>query len=136
MKQFKILSLLLVAMLTFNCSSDDDSAAQEPTTQELLMSGKWYFSSISDTQFDICQGNGYYDFITTDTLIAQGFHGDASDQCESTGFEVATYVLINDNKRLLFTVDEHELIMSIEFISDSKLVLKQDNYTTSFVKRN
>lgn len=136
MKQFKLLSLLLVAILTFNCSSDDDSAVQEPTMQELLMTGKWYFSSISNTEFDICQENGYYEFITTDTLIAETFYGDAPDQCESNGKEVATYVLINDNKGLRFNVEEHELIMSIEFISDSKLELKHEDVTLSFVKRN
>ncbi|WP_325449831.1 hypothetical protein [Gelidibacter sp.] len=136
MKKFKILAILLVALVTFNCSKDDDSPAPELTTHQLLMSGKWYVSSATHATLDSCQRESFYDFTHPETVIAEGFSTGEFGKCESHYLLVAKYVLIDDDQNIRLHIDEDELILSIEFISESKLVLQQDDTFTSFVKKN
>lgn len=136
MKQFKILTILFVALLTFNCSSDDDGPAPEPTTHQLLMSGKWFFSSVTEQSLDHCQKQTYYDFLDEDTLMAEGFVTGDSDECESSGVEVAKYKLIDEDKNIHISIDDEVVIFSIDFISESKLILTSSGNTVSLVKNH
>ncbi|MGC1633735.1 MAG: lipocalin family protein [Gelidibacter sp.] len=136
MKPFKILTLLFIALVTFNCSSDDDSPAPELTTQQLLMSGRWYYNSASNSTVDSCQKNSYYDFTNAGTMIVESFRTNVSDQCTSNNIIVAPYVVSEDNKNIEVTLEGDKMIISIEFISESQLILKQNGLTAGFVKKS
>ncbi|RXJ49483.1 lipocalin-like domain-containing protein [Gelidibacter gilvus] len=137
MKQFKILTLVLVAMLTFNCSSDDDSPAPQPTAHELLMSGKWLITSTTGVTLDNCMKMSYFHFTTQDTLISESFNTGDDGKCQSDGTSVVKYTLIDNDKKLRIDLgDGDDVIMSIESISESKLILKSQDLTTTLEKKN
>ncbi|HUH27846.1 lipocalin family protein [Gelidibacter sp.] len=137
MKQFKILTLVLVAMITFNCSSDDDSPAPQPTAHELLMSGKWFIISTTGVTMDDCMKMSYFHFTTQDTLTTEAFKTGEDGKCQSDGTSIVKYTLIENDKKLRMDLgDGDDLIMSIESISAAKLILKSQDLTTTLEKKS
>lgn len=137
MKQFKLFTMALVAMLIFNCSSDEDAPTPTPTTHEVLMSGKWYIISTTGVTMDDCMKMSYFNFSNLDTLISEAFSTGDDGKCQSDGTSVVKYMLTDNDKKLRIDLGEKDnLIMSIESISESKLILKSQDLTTILEKKS
>ncbi|HLV14142.1 MAG TPA: hypothetical protein VKY41_03100 [Xanthomarina sp.] len=137
MKTLKLATFLFLAFLTFNCSSDDDSPAPtpEPTTQELLMSGKWFIKSINgEAPENDCIKQTNWHFINEDTLITINYSINVDDECESesTNFN---YILSNDGKKLVAYLEgESPEIVSIDSVSMSELIVSNPGIEIIFEK--
>lgn len=129
MKILKLLSFMLITLLVLNCSNDDDNfqpqIQPEPTTQDLLISGKWYWVSSSESTLDDCQKQSYIEFIDLDTLLIEDFRINSSDICESNGINSVTYQLIDDSI-IQVTIGTDTSNLNIEFISDTRLIITQE----------
>lgn len=135
MKNLKLLSLVIVAFLTFNCSSDDDSNAPELTTHNLLMSGKWFITASGGEIPNDCQKQTYFHFTDTDTMIYEGFATDEdTDECESQFLLTTSYTLMNNDTELKVIADFGITVFNIELISRTKLILSTESDIISFGK--
>ncbi|MEO8934767.1 MAG: lipocalin family protein [Xanthomarina sp.] len=133
MKALKFLSILIVIFLTLNCSSDDDVSVseQKSPTQQLLMSGKWYLTSVSGQTRNNCEKQSYYHFKTEDSLIQEYIKTNAVDECVTDGTYSLNYLLLNNDSELLTREGSSSLIYQIDSISDSQLILKLDEGSLS-----
>lgn len=123
MKHLKLLSVLLVSILILNCSSDDDNSAPESTTHQLLMSGKWFLKSQTGEILNDCDKQTYQEFINEDNLIMEHFYKSMTDQCISEGPASMTYMLINNNEKLLIREGAYSTVLYIDSISETTLSL-------------
>ncbi|APY10868.1 hypothetical protein BWZ22_06280 [Seonamhaeicola sp. S2-3] len=135
-KNYKLLFVLVLLTSFFSCSSDDD--ATEPTTAELL-AHKWFIvkqvdnSTTPVTEFiaDECEQNIYYNFYNDGTLVAESFGFNGTD-CESTGIEVVTYVLSDDENQILLTSEGSTNATNIITLTKTELVIGSNNYELHF----
>lgn len=107
MKTLKKISILCLLIITFNCSSDDDSSGSQPaemTTAEKLTNGKWYQESRTPGSFTDCEKNVSFNFKANGTVSVESFD-DTSGMCESGGLLSATYSLNGNNLTIDFNGD-------------------------------
>ncbi|MFL0353179.1 lipocalin family protein [Xanthomarina sp. GH4-25] len=107
--------IILCLFIITSCSSDDDnsdSQPPQPTTIELLTSGKWYFESKTPGMYTSCEKKGYIQFKTNGDLILNSFD-DGSGSCESLGAVTAAYTLTsNVNLTLVFGPDSQSAVIN------------------------
>ena len=144
MKNLK--STLRLAVIAFvfvfaSCSKDDspaeDTSMDEPTTQELLMTGKWYMQSTSiGGPLNECERQTYLQFVDEDTLVIQSFSENGAMECESSGIRVQAYLMSGEDQFLLDNESDHPY--DVDFVSATQLVLSQtagaESYTIHFLK--
>ncbi|WP_460218461.1 lipocalin-like domain-containing protein [Psychroserpens sp. MEBiC05023] len=124
MKTIKQLGILLLLLLTFNCSSDDDSSSGDTlTTAELLTSAKWYLESKTPGDFSDCDKNTSFKFNTNNTVNVDSYTND-SGPCESQGVISTTYSLSGNTLTIDFGGDS--IIATINSISETTLNITDD----------
>ena len=128
MKTLNRICLICLVLLTYGCNkSDDDSGSSiQPTTKELLTSGKWYFESKTPGAYTTCEKSGYIQFMVNGNLFLVSFD-DGSGTCESLDEVTATYTLTNNvNLNFVFGSDTQSAV--IDSISEDELtVTSNDN---------
>ncbi|MDE1207681.1 lipocalin family protein [Tenacibaculum larymnensis] len=122
-KHIKLLCGLFLVLTLANCSKDDDDPQPEPTTQELLMNGKWYWSTITDFNLTDCNKNSYFLFAK-DELTKETFGENNNNKCVSMELSKSSYQLINE-KTLVINDNGSSETFTIETISKSELILAQ-----------
>nr|WP_321237165.1 lipocalin family protein [uncultured Psychroserpens sp.] len=124
MKTFKQLSLFVLALLTFNCSSDDDSSSGGTlTTAELLTSARWYLESKTPGDFTDCEKNTSFKFNTDNTVDVDSYEDD-SGPCESQGVISSTYSLSGNT--LTIDLGGDSITATINSISETLLNVTDD----------
>ena len=121
-----ILILAIVSFLTFSCSKDDDSSTPEPTTEALLVSGKWYLEALGTFTLTPCDKQSYFLFADSTSLIVELFgENGATAICEQTGLSSYSYSINSSNQ--IVTVRNGEIsILTIEAISSTNLQLSRE----------
>ena len=136
MKILKKLSCICLLIIAYNCSSDDSNEedTNQPTVQELLVSGKWYNQSRTPgANYTDCEKNGYIEFNADGSFKLESFD-DSSGLCESLGLNMATYVLSN-NRDILISFGTEEFSVIINSITQGILeVTSSDGETLTFNK--
>lgn len=145
MNNLKLLSLLLLAFLVFNCSSDDNAPAIEQdtgpsATHQLLMSGKWYLvpNDTTDIAVYLCKTKTYYHFTTSNNLINERFNLNTMENCESSGEQEQTYELKNEDSILKITNNSITTTYSIQSITEDELIIDSAEFIngpTTFKKQ-
>ena len=132
MRTFKLFSIIVLAMLALNCSSDDDNSSQA-TVAELLASGRWYQESRTPGSYTDCEKRSYIQFNSNGSFMLESFEDDGDD-CVSLDVMTATYTLTNDVS-ILITFDGGVLSAEIVSISEDLLtVTSSENETLVFDK--
>ena len=134
MKTFNRICLICLILITYSCNKSDDDSADliQPTTEELLTSGKWYFESKTPGTYTACEKIGFIQFMINGDVILDSFD-DGSGTCESLGEVTATYTLTNNlNLNLVFGSDSQSAV--IDSISEDELTLENVNETVVFDK--
>ncbi|MBV1924492.1 MAG: lipocalin family protein [Flavobacteriaceae bacterium] len=134
MKTFNKIFLISFLILLISCSNSDDDSGDpaQPTTAELLTSGKWYFESKTPGTYSSCEKKGYIQFMTNGafTLVS---YDDTTGTCESLGDNTGTYTLSNNlNINIVFGSDSQSAV--INSISEGGLTLETDEETLVFDK--
>lgn len=134
MKTLKQISILLLIVLTFNCSNDDDGNSGEiATVRELLTSGKWYQESRTPGSYTDCEKMGYVQFMTNNIFTLENFGSNGGD-CTSLGLNTATYIL-TENMTIEISFEGEILSTEIIVISTQELtLLTSENETLVFDK--
>ncbi len=127
MKTIKMLCLFSGLVLITACNSDDDATTVVPTNQELLISGKWYQESSTESTYTDCEKNSSFNFLDTTNLSVEPFD-DSSGTCQSLGATEATYSLTND-VNLVLTIPGTTVNATIQSITASELVLLSNGGT-------
>ena len=123
---------LKLAMFAFilvfaSCSKDDspaedNTAMDEPTNQELLISGKWYVESSTEIGVaDGCTGQSYFHFLDNDSLIIETYEQVGIEDCVSDGVELFNYQLLGN---VLDVAEAENTFITIEHISETQLIIK------------
>ncbi|WP_299278183.1 lipocalin family protein [uncultured Psychroserpens sp.] len=124
MKTHNLFGLLLILLLTFNCSSDDDSSSGDTqTTAQLLRSGTWYLESKTPGDFTDCEKNSSFKFNTNNTVDVDSYD-DASGPCESEGVVSATYSLSGNTLNIV--IGGETITATINSISETTLNVTDD----------
>ncbi|EDP71935.1 hypothetical protein FBALC1_12577 [Flavobacteriales bacterium ALC-1] len=126
MKLLKTLTIILFSILTFSCSSDDDSSGGDndmPTTAELLTTGTWYLQSKTPGSFSDCEKNSSFKFNANDTVDVESFD-DSSGNCESQGVVNTAYTQNGNN--LTITLGSDTIMATINSISETTLNITDD----------
>lgn len=116
------LSLAIVSLLFFNCSSDDDA----PTTEQLLQN-RWFLVSEevinppSLTIADNCQQNSYFDFGSNSLMVFEVFLG---NPCQSQGFQAFEYSLSANFQEITLNDGQNIDVWEIIEISNADLILE------------
>lgn len=134
MKLYTTLSILLLTLTLFSCSSDDDNNDQlQQSTQELLTSGKWYQESRTPGNYTDCEKMGNIQFMTNNNFIIESFENDGDD-CISLEVTTATYTL-SENTTLVISFEGDIRSAEIVEISTQELtLLTSENETLVFDK--
>jgi len=119
MKTCKLLCILTLVLLTFNCSSDDDSGLNPATVQALLTSGKWYQESRMPGSYTDCEKLSYVQFFNNGNFNLESFI-DEEEDCTSLGIIAATYTLAND---MTITINFEGDNLPVEIVSISENLL-------------
>jgi len=127
---FRLFTMLCVVTLIYSCSSDDDSSS-EPTTLELLTTGKWYTESKTQGSYSACDKNSYFDFKTNGNVSFEVFD-DSSGLCVLSASIMTTYTLDGVNIDIDLTQDS--LIGVIDITSDILTVTTSDGDSITFDK--
>ncbi|MFV0572320.1 MAG: lipocalin family protein [Xanthomarina gelatinilytica] len=134
-KKVGLIILFALTINLFNCSKDDDKPQPEPTTHDLLMSGKWYWESVTSFTLTDCNKQSYFLFDGND-LLQETFAENNENNCVATFSQTGTYQL-NENT-IIVTVDTGSVVFTITSISKDKLVMNQvngsDTYTFTCIK--
>jgi hypothetical protein len=123
----------MLVLLTFNCSSDDDSTSNPATVQALLTSGKWYQESKTPGSYTDCEKLSYVQFLSDGTFNLESFEDDEGD-CSSIVLITATYTLANN---MTIIIDFEGDLISVEIVSISENLLtltSSENETLVFDK--
>lgn len=117
--------ITLFSLFTISCNKDDDTTP-EPTISELLVSGKWFLSSVQDVASNSCERQSYYHFTDSYSLIVD-FYGvnTSSGICESTGFSGYTYTISSRNE-IVIESGTSLVIYKISAISRTNLNLTRE----------
>lgn len=127
MKSLKTITLLL-SVLAFSCSSDDDNSSEDmQSTSQLLTESKWYQQSKSPGSFSDCEKNGSFKFNTDNSLNVESFD-DSSGTCEFQGTVNTTYTLSGMTLTLTFGTDV--ITATINSISETTLNVTDSNGDT------
>ena len=135
------LKLTIIVLVLASCSKDgspaEENSMDEPTTQELLMTGKWYMQSTSISgPFNECERQTYLEFVDEDTLVIQSFAENGAMECESSGIRVQAYLMSGEDQFLLDNESDHPY--DVDFVSATQLVLSQtaggESYSIHFLK--
>lgn len=132
MKTISRICLICLLLISFSCSnSDDDSGSSaQPTTMEMLTSGKWYFESKTPGSYSSCEKKGYIQLMSNGTFVLVSFDDD-SGTCESLGENTGTYTLSN-NTNLNLVIDSETISAVINSISEEELILETGGETLVF----
>lgn len=98
MKTLKQLILIIVlASLTFACSSDDDNSSAQ-TVKQMLMSGKWYLEKYGDTEGTPCQKKSFVHFFDQNKFEEISYYEEnsGSGDCYVEYMGSGTFTLTND----------------------------------------
>ncbi|WP_204345621.1 lipocalin family protein [Psychroserpens algicola] len=129
MKTIKHLGLLILALLTINCSGDDDNNSDgELTVRELLISGKWYNESVTPGSYTDCEKMSYIQFSNNGTFTIENFEIIA-DNCESSGINTASFTLTN-NTDITISFEGDTINAEIISITENLLTINSDNDET------
>ena len=146
----KFLSILFLALLVFNCSSDknDDGPVgpvvpveQDETdipggtnpddlskTHQLLMTGRWQLSPQDVIKVAQCRKKSFYEFTTNEEVIWQAFYYNlTSKECITNGETTSTYLLLNNDTELEITINSFPTIYTIVNITANELILDSDD---------
>ena len=134
MKTYKQLSILFIILTLFGCSSDDDNGSMNnnPTTIELLTSGRWYNESVSPGSYDNCEKMGYIQFSENGDFTIESFELDAGN-CESLGINTANFTLTN-NTNITISFEGDTITAVIVSITENSLTITTDEETIVFDK--
>ncbi|MBP0903917.1 lipocalin family protein [Mariniflexile gromovii] len=112
--------VLAIFILLNSCSKNDDP---EPTTEELLISGKWFFNKYNGEDINSCERQTYFHFTDANSLIVESFAFNSSSMvCQSGGLIGYSYT-INSNNEIITTGGGTILTFQIKSISQTSLVL-------------
>ncbi|MGS2726521.1 lipocalin family protein [Psychroserpens sp. BH13MA-6] len=130
----KLCSICLLVII-YNCSSDDgDNGTNNPTVQELLVSGKWYNESRSvGSNYSDCEKNGSIAFNNNGQVMVESFD-DPSGPCESLGVITATYTLANSSEITIIYGSEVLNASIISITQETLTVMSSDGETLTYDK--
>ncbi|MEZ4802317.1 MAG: lipocalin family protein [Gelidibacter sp.] len=135
---FKILWFIpFVGVMLFTaCSKDDGNDTPEPTVEELLTTGIWYFESQTFTTLDACDKHTNLRLLTNGNFV-QELYNDAGGTCDVSATIAGTFVLVSDDTFILsygtttvqytiITVSEDELILQFDGGGDTPITAVLD----------
>ena len=129
MGTIKTIGVLGLLMLSFACSNNDDSndSSETPSTEKLLISGKWYLESKTPIDFSACEKNGSFQFNDDGSVQQENFE-ENSGTCEAADLIRATYTLSDSS--LVITFGSEIISVTINNITASELTLTDSNGDT------
>ena len=120
MRNLKVIMLAVLTLAATSCSKNDDTEAVQLTTQELLVSGKWYISSMGNQQADDCMKETYFHFVNENIVLLEEF-GLEGEFCISGGLNNFNYSLNDPDIEIMF--GNFPVVYRIESISNTELIL-------------
>lgn len=106
----------------FSCNNDDDNDS-EPTTFELLTSGRWYIQASSILATTACDRQKYFDFSDNNTLTVL-MTEISDDGCVDLPLQHLTFELTSTNN-IILSDGEGSVTLQIISISQNSLVVRQ-----------
>ncbi|MFV0375955.1 MAG: lipocalin family protein [Mangrovibacterium sp.] len=123
MKALNLLCLgFFFAAFILSCNKGDDSPQPEPTVEELLTSGMWYYESQSGYPLNDCDRKSNLRLLKNGNFVIEEYDDD-SGTCERTEPYSGTWELHSDEVFALVT-GTYILEYTIVSITDTKLVLQ------------
>ncbi|NBL64356.1 hypothetical protein GV828_03960 [Flavobacterium sp. NST-5] len=121
--RFLMLFLFGIALSGFiSCNNDDDQS--EPSTMELLTSGRWYFQSSTIISITSCDRQEYFDF-SEDGLLILFITEMVEGTCENQPLQNLNFELLSNNNLLLRDDAGNTNSLQIVAISQNTMVLRQ-----------
>ena len=144
----KLSLLILIAFLTFSCSSSDDNEPEQNQTDPII--AKWQFGKViysyddgtqNTNQPTACDLQSSYSFLSDNTVELISLVPDNNNGCEvePVNFEYINWTKIEDGKYQLISVDPDEPeegeILNVTFESNKMIWTKEfDNPQTNVIK--
>ncbi len=106
----------------FSCNNDDDKS--EPSTMELLTSGRWYLQSSTILTVTACDREKYFDFSNDGSLILLVTEM-VDGTCTNHPLQNFTFELTTENNIIINQADGESTMLEIASITQNSLVLRQ-----------
>ncbi|TXK72106.1 lipocalin family protein [Mesonia sp. HuA40] len=136
MKTLKQLILIIVlASLTFACSSDDDNSSAQ-TVKQMLMSGKWYLEKVDENDVTPCEKTTFIHFYDENNFSYARYYSFNDIDCVIVDSKSGAFELINDTIiKVIYSETSETVEYEIISISNSEFILRMDdNHVYNFDK--